>query len=124
MHYHGHLPARLLVKDIYFHTVCVERQTSGLTLNGQPTKGINRHPDGTIELVTEAPEAPEQLLRYHFHGFQYWQMLHDDEQPSQEYTGQLEAQLAHIRQICNAQFEDAPRSYAIGGCIDSSNEMI
>jgi hypothetical protein len=113
------------VKDIHFDPVHVERHINGvLYLNGLSVKTTHRYPDGTIELATQAPDAPERELKYHFHGYQFWEMLHDEEPPSGEYAGQLEAQLVMIRQTCNAQDEDQPRSYSIGATIERSDETI
>jgi hypothetical protein len=108
----------LSVNDIYFHAVHGERQTSGLYLNGLLMTNIQRYPDGTIELATQAPDAPEQRFHYHFHSYQFWDIFHDQEAPSKEYAGQLEAQLASILQTCNAQEEDQPRTYSIGATLE------
>ncbi len=122
MYYHGHLPARFTVEDIYYHEVEVERRNrmllrGGVLLDGMPVRHIHIENDGTINLMVTPPELPHGLATYHFHGYQFWQILHNDEEPNKEYTGESEAQLAYIRQITGYRDEDQPRAYHVGGAI-------
>lgn len=105
------------VQDIYLRTIVVSIQGDGtIILDGKPVKRIFPHPDGTIELQTPSDEQ-ERPLKYFLHGYQFWKIQHQDEEPTPEYAGQLEARLAYIRQI-------AASSTPAGTTIDAGQRRI
>jgi hypothetical protein len=124
MYYHGHLPTPFTVQDIYAHDIIVERHAAdllqgGLFLDGCPLRRIEIQRDGTITLGVTPPNLPHGLLTYHFWGFQFWEIIHGkEEEPNKEYVGQIEAELAYIRQITGYRYKEEPYSYHVGGSIE------
>ncbi len=62
-------------------------------------------PDGCVELQTSVSLSSHKILTYYVDGSTYWRMLHDDEEPYDEYAGRLEALLASVRTV--AGFHEA-----------------
>jgi hypothetical protein len=130
-YYHGHLPAKFTIKDIYANTVLVERIEAGkileggVLLNERPVERIFIENDGTIVLMTNPLEyGSSRLITFHFHGSQFWEILHNEartrEDPNPEYAGALEAQLVYIRQISKNGDREMPSTYHTGGMIVES----
>lgn len=127
MYYHGHTPAHFTIEDSDLNVIDVERRDGtmllrgGVLLDGMPIRRIQVEKDGSITLMVTPPDQPSTLLPYHLNGYQFWEILHDKEEPNKEYTGVLEAQLVYIRQLTGNRDEDQPRVYHVGGEERSSN---
>ncbi|MBA2395801.1 MAG: hypothetical protein H0V70_23995 [Ktedonobacteraceae bacterium] len=106
MGYHKH-PERTFsinvfdLKNLRSYSLRVDRREDTLFLNGSPILFLRLHKDKTVEVHTASMNTMEE--GYLFNGSEIWRMLHDDEEPDQEYTGYLEAQLLGIKLLANHQ---------------------
>jgi hypothetical protein len=105
MFYHQHGPARL--KFTLFTTleeIEVERIDprnlfeGGILINGMPVAAVKAYPDGSVTVYARSRFNNERIP-YPLHGSQFWQIMHGDEEPNIEYTGQLEGMRATMRSL-------------------------
>lgn len=88
------------VQDIYLNKIVIlVREDGDIYINGKIVSRMFIHPDNTIELNTASEE--ERPLKYFFHGYQYWKIKHNEDEPTREFSGQLEARIDYIRYIAS-----------------------
>src|SRR4051812_5205449 len=116
MAYHKHPERTFYTKDFLNREVRVDRREDTIFLNGSPIIFVRLHKDKSVEVHTSVMSPPQE--GYIFNGFDIWRMLHDEEMPSDEYAGYLEAQLLGIKLLANIHNLEWMQQQTLGRGVD------